>query len=104
MGKHILLFTIILSLLPSCTLLRPQKEIEVITKTKIITKDIPPELLKQCRVPEPPNQEIYITLDYPEKEKVLIDYINELLLAIGECTEQLIQIRKWDQENKDGKS
>lgn len=61
----------------------------------------PPEaLMVNCQVDKPPSKEKYLAVPVEERERMLYEYSNILLMSLGICNIQFKELRAWNLKQK----
>lgn len=88
-----ILIMITLVLVVGCGVSGP-KEV-VVVKYKHIMPDIPTEYTRIHATPIPPDKQLYLAMDYENKENALTDYSIELLTTLKKYKEQLTSFNEY---------
>lgn len=72
---------------------------EVIVKTETSYKTVPKHLLQPCPIPKPVDKQVYLAMDFIEKENWLTSYSIELMKSLGLCNNQIKAIEEFDEKH-----
>ena len=87
------------AMLTGCSSAPKEKEV-VVTEAKVITRLPPDELLKSCAIAKPPDPKTYANKEYPEKEKLLVEFAARQTFNLGECNKDKAALRQWKKEQE----
>ena len=87
------LLVVVLSQTSCSYLLKPEPI--VVTKTVYLNKRLPDNLLSDCNIPQPPDKDFYMKAKPKQRELILTEYIEDLMLRISECGKHFKSIRSW---------
>lgn len=85
--------------LTACSSVPKEKEV-VVTEAKTIIRLPPDELLKSCAISKPPDPKTYAGKEYPEKEKLLVEFAAKQTFNLGECNKDKAALRQWKKEQE----
>lgn len=106
MKKNFLLCVLFLfALMTAGCSINPVKQVAfepiVSTKTVNIFVAIPDTLIADCSIDEPPAIKDYLSANWSNKEAMLSVYVKALLSNLAVCNSKLLNIRKWNQSQRD---
>jgi uncharacterized membrane protein YagU involved in acid resistance len=90
--KYLLIILVLIFGGCSC---KPVVKYKTITKVEEVKIKPPKTFLKRITIPEPPNQYAYLYSGEIAREKMLVNYILELLYVVGEYDNKHKSIDLW---------